>query len=117
MARTFGAPLNVPAECIYIGFDRITICVDLTADTRYQMNDMTVVLHFLVEIDLYVMRIARKVVTGKVNQHDMLGILFRIGKQSFGTLSVQCNVSRAESRACNRVDACMSVGYLAVRFR
>ena len=81
------------------------------------MNDMTVVLHCLVEIDLYVMRIARKVVTGKVNQHDMLGILFRIGKQSFGTLSVQCNVSRAESRACNRVDACMSVGYLAVRFR
>ena len=104
-------------ECIYIGLDRIAVCVDLTADTRYQMNDMTVVLHFLVEIDLYVMRIARKVVTGKVNQHDMLGILFRIGKQSFGTLSVQCNVSRAESRACNRVDACMSVGYLAVRFR
>ena len=54
-------------KCIYIGFDRITIGVDLTADTRYQMNDMAVVLHFLVEIDLYVMCIARKVVTSEVD--------------------------------------------------
>ena len=45
-------------ECIYIGLDRIAVSIDLTADARYQMNDVTVVLHFLVEIDLYVMRVA-----------------------------------------------------------
>ena len=105
-------------ECIYIGLDRIAVCIDLTADTRYQMNDMTVVLHFLVEIDLYVMRIARKGRYGQ-GQTSMTCSAFSFGSASKASVRCLSNATSPvrESRACNRVDACMSVGYLAVRFR
>ena len=78
---------------------------------------MTVVLHLLVEVHMHIVGIPAQVVTGKVHQHHVLGILFRICQQGFRALFVDGNVARAEGSTRNGVDACMVVCHLAVCLR
>ena len=48
------------------------------------MNDMTIELHLLVFLHLYMATIAAQVIAGQVDQHDMLCILLGIGAQTLG---------------------------------
>ena len=45
-----------------------------------EVNDMTIILWFLIELYAYIMTITGKVVSGKINQHDMLCIFFRVSQ-------------------------------------
>lgn len=57
MARTFGAPLNVPAGNVSMSLDRISVLVQSTTHTAHKMDYMAVILQLLVEIDLNVVAV------------------------------------------------------------
>ena len=47
--------------------------VEHSADTAHQMYHMAVVLHILVELHLHIVAVAAQIVSGKVDEHHMLG--------------------------------------------
>ena len=78
---------------------------------------MAVILYFLIEINLYVLTVAGKVVACQIDQHDVFGIFLRIFQQGICPFAVDFHITAAESCPGNGVDAGMAVGNLAVRFR
>ena len=55
--------------------------VEHSADTAHQMYHMAVVLHILVELHLHIVAVAAQIVSGKVDEHHMLGILLWVVTQ------------------------------------
>lgn len=62
--------------------------------TAYQVDNMTVILHFLIEIHFYIVAVAGKIVTGEIDQHDMFRILFGIIMQILGVQRILFGISR-----------------------
>ena len=71
------------------------------------MDDMTIELHLLVFLHLYMATIAAQVIAGQVDQHDMLCILLGIGAQTLGIPLVLLLITCAGYCACNRVNVCL----------
>ena len=116
-----GSDLGRTAECtggegVQEGVYRVCTGTELSADTADKMDDMAVELDFL--ISLYVDRftVAGKVIAGKVDEHGVLGVLFRIGEECIGETSVGDRVSGASGRSGYRVNGGIAVTDLAVCF-
>ena len=73
-------------ERIDKGLDGGCTVVERTAYSADQMDDMAVILHFLVEFHMYVMAVPTEVISGQIHEHDVFGILLRIIFQIFGIL-------------------------------
>ena len=99
-------------ECL----NGICALIKLSADTAYEMHHVRVILQILVEINLDVVAIARKIVARKVHQHHMFGILLRVIAQELGSTAVDIGITRATCSACNRVDVSLTVLYTAMSF-
>ena len=68
------------------------------------MDDVRVVLQILIEINFHTVAVAREVVAGKVNQHNVLGILLGVVAQILGTLTVGLGIAGTFCGSGNRVD-------------
>ena len=86
----------------------------ITAHPRDEVDDMTIILNFLIKIDMHMLAVARQVVPCQINQHDVLGVFLRVVPEGFGALPVDLDIARAEGRPGYRVDGRVSVSYLAV---
>ena len=96
-------------------FDRAGIFVQRTADAAYQVDNMTVILHFLVEIYFYIVAVAGKIVTGEIDQHDMFRILFGIIMQILGVQRILFGISGTLGSAGDGVDIGVAAFDTAVR--
>ena len=81
----------------------ISIPIKRTTYTTYEMNDMTVELHILIEIYLHAMTVATQVIACQIHQHHMLCILFRIIAQELSSLAVLFDIARTLSSTGNRI--------------
>ena len=52
--------------------------MELSAYPTDKMNDMTVILCFFIEINLYIVAVPAQVIAGKIDQHDVFGVFFRV---------------------------------------
>ena len=93
-------------ECL----DRIGIAIENTRHATNQVNDMAVVLQFLVEFDLDMMTVSRKVVACQIDQHHVFGILLWIVAQIIGVFNILHIIARSAGGACNGID----IGYEAI---
>ena len=80
------------------------------------MYHVRVILQILVEINLNVVAVARKIVARKVYQHHMFGILLWVIAQELGSTAVGIGITRASCSARNGVDVSLTVLYTAVSF-
>ena len=81
------------------------------------MNDMTVVLQVLVEVNLHAVAVAAQVVTRQVHQHYVLSILFRVVAQILSPLSVGVGITRPPCSSGNRIDVCLTTVDATMCFR
>ena len=75
---------------------------------------MRVVLQILVEVDLYTMTIARKIIASQVYKHHMLSILLRVGTQKFGCTTVCIVIASTLCCTCNWVYIRLAIVYAAM---
>ena len=99
-------------ECL----DGICPLVQFSAYPAYQVDDMTVILGFLVEIQVYVVAVAAQVVTRKVYQHHVFGVFFRVFQQLFRQYPVFFLISVSSYGAGDGVDGCVAAFNPAMRF-
>ena len=78
------------------------------------MDDVRVVLQILIEINFHTVAVAREVVAGKVNQHNVLGILLGVVAQILGTLTVGLGIAGTLCGSGNWVDVCLAAFNSAV---
>ena len=78
------------------------------------MDDMAVILRLLIEGQPHVVAVARQVVAGQVDQHDMLGVLLGVMQQSLRSSLIFIMVSRTEGCPGDRVDAGLTIIDLAM---
>ena len=93
-------------ERVHKGLDGVGTLVESTADAAHKVNDVAVILHILVEIDLHAVAIAAKVIAGEVDKHDVLGVLLRVVAQILGVSGILLGVARAAGSSRNRVNVC-----------
>ena len=91
--------------------------VEHSADTAHQMYHMAVVLHILVELHLHIVAVAAQIVSGKVDEHHMLGILLWVVTQILCITRILFGISGSSSDSGYRVDICLAVLYSAVGLR
>ena len=62
------------------------------------------------------MTVSREIITGKINEHDMFCILFRVFTQVFCSFTILFGITCSFSRPCNGVDICTIPFNATVRF-
>ena len=90
--------------------------MELSAYPTDKMNDMTVILCFFIEINFYIVAVPAQVIAGKIDQHDVFGVFFRVVFQVVCILCIRIGVAGAFCRACNRVDISAAALYAAMCF-
>ena len=94
-------------EGIDKGLDGIGTLIELPRNTTHEMDNVTVVLQILIEINLYVMAVTAQVVTGQIYQHHVFGILLGVVTQILGALLIGLGIASTLCGAGNRVDVCL----------
>ena len=103
-----GAHLGRSAECargegVGEGPERVYLGVEGALHAAGQVDDVAVILRLFVEDYAHVVAVAREVVTGQVDQHDMLRVLLRVVQERLRQAAVGRGVARASGGAGDRV--------------
>ena len=96
------------------GLYGISTLFQLSANPAYQVNDMAVELHVLIEFHLHVMAVAAQVIACQVNKHYVFGILLGIVSQIFGIFPVCVWITRTLGGTCYGVDISFLTFYAAM---
>ena len=105
IARTFGAPVTVPAGKVARSTSSASRPgLQLALDVRDDVHHVRVALdhHVLGDPHRADLRDAADVVAAEVDQHDVLGALLRVGEQLRGERPVLLGVGAAAARAGDR---------------
>ena len=84
--------------------DAVGSLVERTAHTAHEVDNVTIELHVLIEIHFHTVAVATQVVTCKVHQHHVLGILLGVVAQELGSLAVLLHVARTLGGTSDGVD-------------
>lgn len=113
----WGAAQSACGEGVDKSFDGFGIIVQCAADTADKVDNVAVILHLLVEIHFYIVAVARKVVAGEVDEHDVFSVFFGVVVQVLGISGILLWISGTLGGAGNGVDVGMTAFDAAVGFR
>ena len=113
---TLGAPLRVPAGKVSMNVLSGWFVSECAAYPAYQVNNMTGVLRLFVELHMRVVAVPAQVIACQIDQHDVFGILFRVGQQGSWSVAICFFVSTSAGCSGNGVDRRLSIFYFTVCF-